>query len=131
MSQASQAPTPLQATERDSTLNPRQLRSAGFLPATLYGRNIASQSIQVKSLDFTRLYHKGAREFAFEGLGEKIVARAHQLQIDSISQEVLSLEFLQLSPLGAESGSKKRANKNQSKKTQREANQQDHVLAQV
>lgn len=100
MSESNQKPAPLQATERDNTLNPRQLRTAGFLPATLYANNIESQSIQVREIEFVRLYQHGVREFQLTGLAGEIVARAHQVQIKPIKEEVLNIEFLQLSPVG-------------------------------
>ncbi len=90
-------PAKLRATERDTTLNPRQLRKAGFVPATIYG-NAASEprNIQVRTKEFTTLFTHGRRVFDLDGLN--VVARAHKLQIDPVSQEVLALEFLELNP---------------------------------
>jgi ribosomal protein L25 (general stress protein Ctc) len=106
MSTTQNSPAPLQATERDDTLNPRQLRTAGFVPATLYGKNIESQSIQVRTVEFTRLYGHGAREFKFSGLKQDIVARVQQVQTNPVTEEVLSIQFYQLSPAGAEKPAK-------------------------
>lgn len=97
--QANTSPFTLQATERDNTLNPRQLRTAGFLPATLYGKEIESQSVQVRELEFTRAYAKGNRVFKLEGIGEagSVVANAYQVQIETLSGKVLSIQFLHVS----------------------------------
>lgn len=90
-------PAKLQATERDSTLNPRQLRKAGFVPATIYGNGASEpRNIQVRTKEFTTLFAHGRRVFDLEGLN--VVARAHKLQIDPVSQDVLALEFLELNP---------------------------------
>jgi ribosomal protein L25 (general stress protein Ctc) len=96
--QSNNSPFSLQATERDNTLNPRQLRNAGFLPATLYGKEIEPQSIQVRDIDFTRAYGKGARDFQLEGLeAGPVVARAHEVQSETVSGKVLSIQFLHVS----------------------------------
>ena len=87
-------PVSLQAAERDADKNPRQLRQAGIVPATLYGNKQEPINIQVDTKEFTTLYSKGARIFQLEGIGA--VARAHQLQINPISQEVITIEFLRL-----------------------------------
>ena len=84
----------LKASERDNTLNPRQLRAAGFIPATLYGKNVEPQSIQVKAHDFVLAYRNGAREFKLAGPGVNVEARAHQVQVSPVKQDVLNIEFL-------------------------------------
>ncbi len=89
-------PIKIQATERDTTLNPRQLRKAGFIPATIYSKDTESKSIQVKTKEFRTHYGRGMRIFELEGL--TMTARAKQVQIDALSQEVLSLEFLEINP---------------------------------
>jgi ribosomal protein L25 (general stress protein Ctc) len=86
--------TPLQVTERDNTLNPRQLRSAGFIPATVYGKSIDAQSIQTRTKDFTKLYANGARDFKLEGLTGNLVAKVQDVQMNPITQEILSIQFL-------------------------------------
>ncbi len=110
------SPTPIAVTERDNTLNPRQLRAAGFTPATLYGKNIESRSIQVKTKDFVTTYAKGNREYRFEGIdynGNPIVAKAHKLQVTSVKDELISIEFLQISPAGPETVKKPARNSSQ------------------
>lgn len=86
----------LQVTERDQTLTPRQLRSAGFLPATLYGKGKKGESlnIQVRERDFSRSYKEGSRIFKFDGLTGQLV-RVSQLQVEAVSQKVLNVEFIE------------------------------------
>ncbi|MBX2861871.1 MAG: hypothetical protein KTR14_11605 [Vampirovibrio sp.] len=88
------SPTNIKASERDTTLNPRQLRAAGFVPATLYGKNQEPKAIQVKTYDFVQLYAKGARVFQLDGLSPVVTAIAHNVQMDAVPQKVLSIEFL-------------------------------------
>ena len=85
----------LQVTERDQTLTPRQLRAAGFLPATLYGKKGKdSQNIQVRDREFTKAYKEGNRVFHLQGLHNPLV-RVSQLQVDPLSQKVLNVEFIE------------------------------------
>jgi ribosomal protein L25 (general stress protein Ctc) len=95
----------LKVTERDTTLTPRQLRAAGFVPATLYGKGIESQSIQVKTHELTLAMMHGAREFSLQGLPGDMTARVQQIQTEPVSQKPLSVEFLLTSP--APGGAKK------------------------
>jgi len=104
----------LQVTERDQTLTPRQLRSAGFLPATLYGKasskGLAGQSvnIQVRERDFTRSYKEGSRIFKFDGLSGQLV-RVSQLQVEAVSQKVLNVEFVETTQAEAKASEAARA----------------------
>jgi ribosomal protein L25 (general stress protein Ctc) len=87
--------TPLQTTLRDDTLNPRQLRSAGFIPATLYGPGREPVSIQVREEEFVRLYgRQRIKHFLLDGLEGNLMATAHQVQVHPVSQKVLNIEFL-------------------------------------
>ena len=42
----------LNAQEREADKNPRQLRSAGFVPATVYGKGMESKNIMVCAHEF-------------------------------------------------------------------------------
>ena len=101
----------LQATERDSTLNPRQLRDAGFVPGTLYGKDTPATSIQVRAHEFEMAYRTGAREFKLVGPGMNVVARAQQVQVTAVGHKLLNIEFWVPSATGGEkkSASKKAA----------------------
>lgn len=87
-------PTELQAMERDETLNPRQLRAAGFVPATVYGASTEPVDAQVKHKEFAHKFLHGARVFKLDGLLSSPLAKAKNLQVDPVSQNVLSVEFL-------------------------------------
>jgi ribosomal protein L25 (general stress protein Ctc) len=82
----------IEAQERDTSRNPRQLRADGLIPATIYGKGATPRSIQVPSHIFTQAYLKGEKEFDLQGIGIK--AKAHQLQIHPVSRAVQNIEFL-------------------------------------
>ena len=48
----------LNAEKRDLNKNPRQLREAGLLPATVYGKGMDSISVQLDAKDFSTFYKK-------------------------------------------------------------------------
>ncbi len=87
-------PTDLKVMERDNTITPRQLRSAGFVPATVYGSESEPASIQVKHREFAPLFLKGSRVFELTGITGPSLVRAKNLQVDPVSQKILSIEFL-------------------------------------
>ncbi|MFN8614819.1 MAG: hypothetical protein U0003_02770 [Vampirovibrionales bacterium] len=87
----------LSVAERDNTLNPRQLRAAGMIPATIYGKGQASQSIQVDNHTFVQHLSKGVRQFELEGLGGKAMpVKVQNVQVNPVSQQVLNAELLLL-----------------------------------
>lgn len=89
--------TTLEALERDTTLNPRQLRAAGFTPATIYGgKKGGSVSIQLREKVTHQHIIHGLREFTLSNVpGEGDVrVKAHQIQVDPIKQQILNIEFL-------------------------------------
>jgi len=49
--------TLIELIDREQDLNPRQIRAKGFIPVTVYGKNIGHQSIsaQIETFAFTRL----------------------------------------------------------------------------
>ena len=55
----------IEAQERDTAKNPRQLRNDGFLPATIYGKGKDSVSIQIDKRNFLNTY-KNATEDNYE-----------------------------------------------------------------
>ena len=42
--------------ERETDKNPRQIRQAGFLPGSIYGKGIEAKSIQINTHDFEMAY---------------------------------------------------------------------------
>ncbi|WP_373531126.1 hypothetical protein [Vampirovibrio sp.] len=82
----------LKVTERDTTLTPRKLRVAGYIPVTLYGKNIQSVHIQVKSHEFAQLISHGNRQLKLSGYVDA-TAQVRQLHVEPVSQRPISAEF--------------------------------------
>lgn len=86
--------TELKVLERDTTLTPRQLRTAGYVPATLYGKGIEPRSIQVKAHEFNQDYVHGVRTFHLTGfLTAQVEVKA--AQFDPVNRYPLSIQFWQ------------------------------------
>jgi ribosomal protein L25 (general stress protein Ctc) len=82
----------LKVTERDTTLTPRQLRTAGFIPATVYGHGVESQNIQVRNHEFHQLYMHGTREFQLTGFVSGM-AKLQKLDRDPVTQKPFAIEL--------------------------------------
>lgn len=82
----------LKVSERDTTLTPRQLRAAGFIPATIYGKGTNAREVQVRTHEFQQFYTHGIREFAMSGFVQGH-AQAKQVQVDAVSRKPLAIEF--------------------------------------
>jgi ribosomal protein L25 (general stress protein Ctc) len=80
--------------ERETDKNPRQIRTAGFLPGSLYGKGIEAKSFQVNTHDFEMAY-KNNQEGTWElTLGkEKFNAKIQELQMNYATNEFLNVEF--------------------------------------
>ncbi|MBR3605917.1 MAG: hypothetical protein IKL52_07800 [Candidatus Gastranaerophilales bacterium] len=80
--------------ERGTDKNPRQIRTAGFLPGSLYGKGIEAKSFQVNTHDFEMAY-KNNQEGTWElTLGkEKFNAKIQELQMNYATNEFLNVEF--------------------------------------
>ena len=88
-------PIELIAQDRDQTLNPRQLRAAGWVPATFYGPGLPSTSLQIQSRDFLRKYHSDKhRVFVLAGVTGSPTVRVKQIQVHNVSQDLLNIEFM-------------------------------------
>lgn len=84
----------LTAQEKDMDKNPRQLRSAGFIPATVYGKGMESRNIQVNAHEF-ELASRNALDAVYElQLGkEKIKVTIIDVQKKHSINQVLNIEF--------------------------------------
>ena len=82
------------AETRDESLNPRQLRASGNLPATVYGKGIESVSVQVNTHEFMQTY-KNNKEATFElSVGsKKYNVVVQNVQKNYATNEVLHVEF--------------------------------------
>lgn len=84
----------LNIQERENGKNPRQIRSMGFIPASLYGKGIEAKNVQVNTHEFEMLY-KNNKEGSWElTLGkEKFNAAIKELQENYSTGEILNIEF--------------------------------------
>lgn len=89
----------LTAEERTVTgRKAKHLRKRGMIPATVYGKNVDSESISVKLDDFSKLY----AETGETGLIEMTVGKSikpvliHNVQTDPVTREILHIEFHQV-----------------------------------
>ncbi len=79
---------------READKNPRQLRAAGLLPATVYGKGMESKSIQMNAHEFNMAY-KNAPEAVYEiTVGkEKFTTNVQEAQIQYSNNAILNVEF--------------------------------------
>lgn len=88
------AKSTISAKERNDSLNPRQLRSSGKLPATLYGKGSDSLSIELDGKEFIQAYKKDKNAIFTIKLGKEsfdsIVKRVHS---KTLKEEILNIEF--------------------------------------
>lgn len=79
---------------REEDKNPRQIRSAGFLPGSIYGKGMEAKNIQINTHEF-ELAYRNNKEGAWElNLGkEKFNAKIQELQINYSTNEFLNVEF--------------------------------------
>lgn len=84
----------INVTKRDTELNPRQVRAQGLVPATIYGKDIDSISIQLNAKEFVLTYRKDKNAiFELQMETETIKAIVKNVQSESISDKVLNIEF--------------------------------------
>jgi len=86
--------TLINTVKRDASLNPRQVRSQGLLPATLYGKGMDSISIQIDLNDFVKAYKKDKNaifELQVDGTTYKAIVK--KVQSEAVSDKVLNVEF--------------------------------------
>lgn len=76
----------------------KRLRLAGFVPATVYGRNIVSQSISVAEKDFQKLYSltgtTGLIDLVIDGTKKPVLV--HTVQKHPVQDQVMHIEFHQV-----------------------------------
>ena len=84
----------IEAQVREADKNPRQLRAAGVLPATVYGKGIESKSIQINAHEFNMAY-KNAPEAVYEiEVGkETFKTTVQEAQIQYSNNQILKVEF--------------------------------------
>ncbi len=84
----------LNAQEREADKNPRQLRAAGLVPATVYGKGMESKNIQVCAHEF-EMNTRNNRDAVIElTLGkEKLNVVIQELQKNYSTNQILNIEF--------------------------------------
>lgn len=84
----------IEAQVREADKNPRKLRAAGVLPATVYGKGIESKSIQINAHEFNMAY-KNAPEAVYEiAVGkETFKTTVQEAQIQYSNNQILNVEF--------------------------------------
>ena len=84
----------INAKKRDTSLNPRQVRAEGLVPATIYGSGMDSVSIQLNAKEFILAYRKDKNAiFELKVDKETYKAIVKKVQAESISDKVLNIEF--------------------------------------
>lgn len=84
----------LNATERDADKNPRQLRAAGFIPATIYGKGEQSRNVQVNAHEFEMASRSNLdATFALSIGNETKNVVIQELQKNYSINQVLNIEF--------------------------------------
>ena len=75
--------------------NPRQIRTAGSLPGSLYGKGMEPKNIQMDTHEFEMAY-KANKEGDWELIldGKKINAKIQELQVNYATSEFLNVEFM-------------------------------------
>ncbi len=84
----------IKATKRDTDKNPRQIRTAGFLPGSVYGKGMDATSIQLNTHEFEMMY-KNNKDAVWEVEldNKKMNAKIQELQVNYATNEFLNVEF--------------------------------------
>ena len=84
----------LKIQEREEGKNPRQIRSEGFIPVSIYGKGIEAKNAQVNAHEFEMAYKKNKDGQWELSLGkEKFSATIQELQENYATSEFLNIEF--------------------------------------
>lgn len=84
----------IKVTKREEGKNPRQIRSAGFLPGSIYGKGIEAKNIQINTHEFEMIYKENKDavwELSLDN--EKMNAKIQELQVNYATNEFLNVEF--------------------------------------
>ena len=84
----------LNVIEREEGKNPRQIRSMGFIPVSIYGKGMESKNAQVNTHEFEMAYKNNKEgEWELKFGKEKINAKIAELQTNFATSEFLNVEF--------------------------------------
>ncbi len=84
----------LTAKKRDNSKNPRQLRSSGKLPATLYGKDTESISLELDAKEFAIAYKKDKNAiFTLSIDKDSYDSIVKKVQRETLKDSLLNVEF--------------------------------------
>lgn len=84
----------LDIQKRDTAKNPRQLRSEGILPATIYGKGVESTSVQLNKHDFVNAYNKDKEaDYELKLDSKTIKAEIAEIQYHFATGQIQNIEF--------------------------------------
>lgn len=91
----------IEATKREiSGKKVKNLRSTGSIPASLFGRNLDSKSIEVNTKDFRKLFagvgHNIIFDIHIKGEDKPVKALVKEVQRNPVTDEILHVGFYQL-----------------------------------
>lgn len=88
------AKSSLTAQKRDESLNPRELRREGKVPATLYGKGMESLSLELNAKEFYTTYKKDKNAiFSLKIDKEDFDSVVKKVQMKSMKNDILNVEF--------------------------------------
>ncbi len=92
----------LDLAQRDAKLNPRQIRSSGFIPITVYGKELKeSLSLQISATDYKRLNLSHSVKIIdgeVQDQKSKFSLLVKSIEKHPISLQVLNIQFQAVSP---------------------------------
>lgn len=84
----------IETQAKPTGLNPRQIRSAGNLPITVYGKNFPAKSLQINAHSF-KLTHRANPDasYTLKIDGKDVKAVVQDVQVNYATSEFLNVEF--------------------------------------
>ena len=83
----------LEALKREEGKNPRQLRSMGLLPVTIYGKEL-NLNVAVNTQEFKLAYKKDKNtKFEISYDGKTYLTETKNVQVNYATNEIQSVEF--------------------------------------
>lgn len=93
---ANKVPT-IEVADRNTSMNPRALRRSGRIPATVYGRNLDSFSVDLDKRFFTNLYNSQLLSLvSLNKDGSPFNAIVKKVHVDPLSLEIENIEFVKV-----------------------------------
>ncbi|MEK7091113.1 MAG: 50S ribosomal protein L25 [Patescibacteria group bacterium] len=78
----------------------KSLRSQGLIPANVFGKDLKSLSLQVKAVDFTKLYKEVGEStliyLSTEGERENRPVMVHEVALHPVTDQILHVDFHQV-----------------------------------